>query len=613
MPKLHVMIKIRLLIFFCSFSSIVYSQNKKQVIELAKEAFIAGHYQATIDLLEDYTSAYPKEMDANFLLAKSYFELNDFENAQILLKSIYDKDRDRKYKNSSFLLAKSYQQLGNYRYAKSYYQRAMTPYRRDRNSIEYLNVKQAIESCEFAAKQQEKFFSMSSLGNDINTANAEYGFTLISENKALYSSVTNVNGKQKSRIFSAEKIKNTWKKKNELHFKIDSNYFQVANPFYFKEEDMLFFSLCDSNRMCNIAYAKFDSLNNLTPKFIEAIRSETYSNTQPTIAKINNNSYLLYTSNRGDGKGGFDIWASKLENNSYQKPFNLGEKVNSPGNEITPFYQNGKLYFSSDWHKNIGGYDVFEISTDLNGDYGEIINLINVNSPQNDLYFSIDKEIYFLTSNRKGSSFTNINYCCNDIFYFVNDSLIETIQIDSLQSFFPLVLYFDNDQPKPNKSISISEKDYNELLKDYKKQKSIYLSKTRFSIIEQDDIEDFFDWRLPQDLQLERTFEFLMNQLTSGDSIVLFVQGFSSALAKKNYNFLLSERRINSFIQSVEKYENKKFLKYLKNGQLLIKKEALGEGEIDRDKGKNSIYSIDEMIDRKIEIKAIRITKRNRL
>lgn len=607
------MIKNRLLIIFCCFSSIVFSQNKKQVIELAEDAFKTGHYQATIDLLEDYTSAYPQEMDANFLLAKSYFELNDFENAQTLLKLIYNKDRDRKYIKSSYLLAKSYQQLGNYRYAKRYYQRALTPYRRDRNSLEYVEIKQAIESCEFAAQQQNKPFPMFNLGDDINTSNADYGFIKISESEALYSSVSIVNGKQKSRIFLAEKIENNWKKKSELHFKIDTNHFQVANPFYYKGSDLLFFSLCDSNRMCNIAYAKFDSLNKLVPQFIEAIKSETFTNTQPTIAAINKSNYLIYASNRSDGKGGLDLWASKLENDRFQTPFNLGEPINSPGNEITPFYQNGKLYFSSDWHKNIGGYDVFEISTDLKSNYGEIINLIKVNSPQNDLYFSLDEGAYFLTSNRKGSSNTNINYCCNDIFYLINDFIRESIKVDSLQIFFPLVLYFDNDQPKPNNSFAISDKDYNELLKDYKKQKSIYLSKSRSSIIEQDDIEDFFDWSLPQDQQLEKTFEFLLKQLRSGDSILLLVQGFSSTLANKDYNFQLSERRINSFIQSLEKYEDKKLLKYLQNGQLSVEKEALGEGETDRDnQDKNSIYSIDAMLDRKIEVKAIRITKRNR-
>ena len=611
MPQFHVMMRISIVFICYLISNVAFSQSKKQLLEVANEAYSQNQFQATIEILEDFTAAYPSEYNAAFLLAKSYYEINNFEEAQNLLKKIYNKDRDRKYPESSYLLAQSYQQLGNYRYAKRYYQRALTPYRRDRGSFKYIQIKQAIASCEFANQLKQTPYPFSNIEGDINTNNAEYGFIAISESLALYSSIITEKEAQKSKIFLTEKVEGVWQRKQELNFGIDEELLQVANPFYHQKTNTLFFSLCDTNRMCNIAYAKFDTINELLPSYIKSLKTSNYTNTQPTVASINNNDYLIYTSNRPDGVGGLDLWASEMANGNFQEPFVLNESINSLGDELTPFYKEGQLYFSSNWHKNLGGFDVFKIKTDLKTEFGNVENFIEVNSPSNDLYFSSFKNQYFLTSNRDGAITNSNNYCCNDLFYFINDSINEPKRLDSLQTHFPLILFFDNDEPKANETYDISYKDYNELLKDYRKEKNTYFNRSKASIIERDDLEEFFDWQLPQEEQLIATFSYLKNQLALGDTITLLVQGFSSALASKEYNFQLSERRINSFIQSLVNFEDNLFSYYLENNQLVIKKEALGEGEIDnKNNDLNSIYAIESMLDRRIEIKAIRHKKK---
>ncbi len=116
---------------------------------------------------------------------------------------------------------------------------------------------------------------------------------------------------------------------------------------------------------------------------------------------------LYFASNRPGGYGGYDIYVSYMCNGTWTIPVNLGDKVNSPGNEITPFYHtdSDQLFFSSDYHAGLGGYDVF--ISEKTGDlaYGDAQNMGNgVNSLSDDYYCAIDPvngKIFF-TSNRLG-------------------------------------------------------------------------------------------------------------------------------------------------------------------------------------------------------------------
>jgi len=75
------------------------------------------------------------------------------------------------------------------------------------------------------------------------------------------------------------------------------------------------------------------------------------------------------------------------------------------------------LYFSSEGHPGLGGFDIF--SSEWNGsNWGKPVNLgKGYNSPQDDLYFTIDSEGYngLLVSNREGTRSAHGKTCCNDI------------------------------------------------------------------------------------------------------------------------------------------------------------------------------------------------------
>lgn len=70
--------------------------------------------------------------------------------------------------------------------------------------------------------------------------------------------------------------------------------------------------------------------------------------------------WLYFVSDMPGGKGGLDIWRTRLSGHGTTTVENLGEPINTPGNEMFPtFRPNGDLYFSSDGHPGMGGLDIF--------------------------------------------------------------------------------------------------------------------------------------------------------------------------------------------------------------------------------------------------------------
>ena len=113
---------------------------------------------------------------------------------------------------------------------------------------------------------------------------------------------------------------------------------------------------------------------------------------------------VYFASDRPGGQGGYDLYVSVRTAEGWGDPKNLGPRINTPGNEITPTAVEGSLYFASDYHPGYGGMDVYR--ADLVGDAAAaIVNLgADVNSPLDDVGFVVDPdgEIAYFASNRSG-------------------------------------------------------------------------------------------------------------------------------------------------------------------------------------------------------------------
>ncbi|HNE51167.1 MAG TPA: hypothetical protein PKM51_04145 [Chitinophagales bacterium] len=129
-----------------------------------------------------------------------------------------------------------------------------------------------------------------------------------------------------------------------------------------------------------------------------------YSCAFPSINKDGN--ILFFTSDRGGGFGGKDIYYSVLQNGVWSKPKNAGKNINTSGDERYPFiHSDGTLFFSSTGLPGNGGMDIFKSVPNKLGEWGKPENLGKpFNSTADDFGFYLDGnyEYGYFSSNRSG-------------------------------------------------------------------------------------------------------------------------------------------------------------------------------------------------------------------
>ncbi len=99
---------------------------------------------------------------------------------------------------------------------------------------------------------------------------------------------------------------------------------------------------------------------------------------------------LIFASDRPGGFGGLDLYVAHKINGDWGVAINLGPEINSQFNEDRPFLvNNGKtIFFSSQGHDNIGGYDLFRTELQSNGIWSRPANLgYPLNTPDDDIFF----------------------------------------------------------------------------------------------------------------------------------------------------------------------------------------------------------------------------------
>ena len=135
---------------------------------------------------------------------------------------------------------------------------------------------------------------------------------------------------------------------------------------------------------------------------------------------------MYFAAERKGGFGGKDIWVAMRDNatDAFGRPYNLGEKINTAGDEMFPFLRyDTTLYFSSNGHGGMGGLDVFVTSMDTSGQWGEPRNLKSpINSTGDDfaIMFHPTEERGFVSSNRGNSR------ALDNIYYFEEPPVLFT-------------------------------------------------------------------------------------------------------------------------------------------------------------------------------------------
>jgi outer membrane protein OmpA-like peptidoglycan-associated protein len=189
-------------------------------------------------------------------------------------------------------------------------------------------------------------------------------------------------------VMRAEKIDTIWQNPENLtpEIRSDGDYYLTGMSINGAQLFLTFYDPYKSGEICftEIQNPKWNKMHRLNGN-INTLFNETHASLAP------NGKTLYFTSDRKGGYGGLDIYSSELtESGEWGPAVNLGPLINSPYNEETPFVSTDskKLFFSSQGHYNMGGYDIFYSSLSENGQWLPPVNIgFPINTTDDDLFF----------------------------------------------------------------------------------------------------------------------------------------------------------------------------------------------------------------------------------
>ena len=246
-------------------------------------------------------------------------------------------------------------------------------------------------------------------------------------NDALGDELSGITGAKPGDIFFSDKDdKGKWSKPQTIESGLNTEYDEGAcclSP----DGSTMYLTQCLSDasypRFAQIVTAQRSdaSWGKTTPLIITNDTLSAYAH--PAISP--DGEWLYFVSDMPGGKGGLDIWRMRLTANGPVGVENLGEPINTPGDEMFPtFRPNGDFYFSSDGHPGFGGLDIFIATVGEDGKYHLSHPGYPLNSQGDDFGMTFQGQLNqgFFSSNRgDGRGWDHI-------YSFYNPEIVQTIR-----------------------------------------------------------------------------------------------------------------------------------------------------------------------------------------
>lgn len=422
----------------------------KRKLEIADNLAKIGSYYNAIDYYKSYMKDEKDDADVAFKLADAYRNARDYVNAEEWYKKAFAMNKTENM-NAQFFYALMMKYNGKYDQAKTLFDKIAKTFKGNEDDPKAAVIKLAKEEskgCELALKMINNPLKLvvKHLGKNVNNHYSDFGPAAVTDLKMIYSSIKSdtvvvIGGTDRSsyvsRIYeTSRKNKNgSWGKPKEFggENNINSNIDHTGNGSFSPDGKYFFFSRCrevsptDLHLHCDIYFSERKGESWSSPSRLSSnVNKAGTNNTQPAAAKgAKPGEIILYfVSDREEGSaGGQDLYYTTFKKDgSCTAPVNLGKKINTAGDEVTPYYDEKEktLYFSSNGRVGMGGFDIFRVK----GTTKKFEDPTNVGYPINssvdDRYFSHwpNHRGGFFVSNRPGGYELKSATCCDDIYQF---------------------------------------------------------------------------------------------------------------------------------------------------------------------------------------------------
>ena len=254
-------------------------------------------------------------------------------------------------------------------------------------------------------------FNPINLGDGINTVNDEYMNVLdLTGRTAMFTrkTVATPDRDPEEHIILGYWVDGEWYPAEQKFYLSDKLVEQAGAAFQSYDGKELFFTICEFKRHssgCDLYHAERDTINDAWyhVEFLGETVNSTAWDSQPCLSL--DGKELFFASRRN---GNADLYhCFRNENGHWSEPVNLGPVINTKGAEMAPFlHPDGKtLYFSSDTHTGMGGFDLFLSRRNEAGEWSEPVNLgypINTHGDEINFIVAADGHTALISSIREG-------------------------------------------------------------------------------------------------------------------------------------------------------------------------------------------------------------------
>lgn len=403
--------------------------SREANLEAAEAAVADKNYYQAITLLE---KAYEEIEDISLLpqMAEMNYQLRDYTKAARYYGQLLRKDKQNEYIELRYKYGRCLKMNGNCEDALEEFQKFIGA-TKDEKLKELAQYE--VAGCELAMSKTKAKVTPKALDKNVSNAFSEYSPSLYRDGNLYYVSfetdevviASDSAEPKEAKIYKSSKTDKGWGKPEVLDQKINREGYQTSFVSFSADGSRMYFTraLMKGNEVSEskIFYSQGGSDSWGAAQECTGVNGEFLA-FHPVVGELFGKEVLFFVSNMDGGQGGLDLYYATYKGEGvYGDPINLGPKLNTPGDEVTPFYVDGTLYFSSNGHPGYGGQDIFFAV--WNGQvWSEPRNLGNgYNSSTDDQYFSLDRGGYkgFFTSNRPGTNRSvRSKTCCDDIYEF---------------------------------------------------------------------------------------------------------------------------------------------------------------------------------------------------
>lgn len=401
--------RVTFILLLLGLACAAFAQHPKKAVkayEAAEEAFMKRDYKKAQQQVLKAITEDPNYAEAWLLEGEIGLETQDYDLAVLGYENALSSD-SLLFPPAAITLARLYDQRGSYQreiILLKWYQS-----KKFNNEPQNAIVAEMLAQATFRdwAYAHPVAFAPATLGDQVNTGNDEYvnALTFDGDQLLFTRKMDRGNGYFEEQIFVSHKDGDLWEEPQPLQFQAFPEDIDPGAAFLSADGSKLYLTGCGWGREsgCDLYVSHWDLGKWSMPKRLEGNINTGSWESQPCVSADGKELYFISRRN-----GNADIYCSRRNaDRSWGEPQNLGAPINTQGTEMAPFlHPDGRtLYFSSDKHIGMGGFDLFMSRRGEDGKWQEPVNLgfpINTNGDEINFFVAADGKTAFISSQREG-------------------------------------------------------------------------------------------------------------------------------------------------------------------------------------------------------------------